>query len=244
MSVEWNPWHGCRKYSPGCQNCYVYRSDKRYGRDPSVVRKTRDFDLPLRRDRRGVYRILPGDTVYTCFTSDFFVEDADGWRSEAWEMIRRRADLSFFLITKRIVRLAECVPDDWGDGYPNVEIACTIEDQRRADERMPVYRAAPIRKKTIICEPLLGPIDLSDWLGPWVSQVAAGGESGEEARVCDYRWVLSLREQCQRAGVSFWFKQTGARFLKDGRLYQIKRAQQHKQAKKAGLDWHPVYPKR
>lgn len=243
MSVGWNLWHGCRKYSPGCQNCYVYRGDERYGRDPAVVRKTGDFDLPIRKDRHGAYKIPPGTLVYTCFTSDFFLEDADGWRGEAWRMIKRREDLSFFLITKRILRFPACVPDDWGDGYPNVSIACTVEDQQRADERLPVYRAAAIRTKAVICEPLLGPIDLSDWLGSWVSQVVAGGESGELARPCDYRWILSLRDQCRKAGVPFRFKQTGARLIKDGRLYRIPRAQQHRQAKKAGIDWDPLDPR-
>ena len=80
-------------------------------------------------------------------------------------------------------------------------------------------------------------MDLSPYLGDWVLEVIAGGESGNEARVCDYDWILDLREQCITKGVSFHFKQTGARFKKDGKYYRIKRQFQHKQARKAGIDW-------
>jgi protein gp37 len=116
----WNLWHGCRKLSPGCLNCYVYRTDEKYGRNSADVRKTRDFDLPLRASRSGG-RLPPGETVYTCFTSDFLLEDADPWRGEAWRMMRLRPDLNFLFITKRIHRLGACLPPDWGEGYENVQ---------------------------------------------------------------------------------------------------------------------------
>ena len=95
----------------------------------------------------------------------------------------------------------------------------------------------PIRHKSIICEPLLESIDFHDGLGSWCEQVTVGGESGSEARVCDYAWVLGIREQCIAANVPFHFKQTGAHFRKDGRLYNIQRNQQMKQAHKAGIDY-------
>ena len=101
--AQWNPWHGCIKISPGCLNCYVYRGDERYGRDSGIVAKTRSFDLPLRKNRRGEPKIS-GETVYTCFTSDFFLDEADAWRGEAWAMIKMRPDLNFVIITKRIHR--------------------------------------------------------------------------------------------------------------------------------------------
>ena len=60
----WNPWHGCRKISAGCLNCYVYRRDESVGRDASAVVKTADFDLPVRRDRHWAYKLQPeGRTV-------------------------------------------------------------------------------------------------------------------------------------------------------------------------------------
>lgn len=104
----WNPWHGCHKFSTGCQHCYVYRTDGKYGKDSSVVTKTEKFDLPLQQKKNKTYKIPSGNMVYTCFTSDFLVEDADEWRPEAWEMMRIRQDLHFLFITKRIDRLSAC----------------------------------------------------------------------------------------------------------------------------------------
>ena len=110
----WNLWHGCHKLSEGCRHCYVFRMDGRYGRLPDTVRKNREFDLPIQKNRNGAYKIPSGEVVYTCFTSDFFLEDADPWRADAWQMIARRQDLHFFMITKRIHRFEQCVPSDWG----------------------------------------------------------------------------------------------------------------------------------
>ena len=236
MTEEWNPWHGCHKYSEGCRNCYVYRMDARHQKDSSIVTKTQNFNLPIRKSRDGSYKIPPGSFVWTCFTSDFLLEDADAWRPEAWAMMRERSDLQFLFITKRITRFSQCLPSDWGLGYPNVHICCTAENQRAAEERLPVFREAPIQKKTIVCEPLLGPMDISPYLGPWVRQVVVGGESGLEARICDYDWVLSLREQCKAAGVAFRFKQTGYRFVKEHKLYLVQRRFQHSQARQAGIN--------
>ena len=153
-SVMWNLWHGCHKFSEGCRYCYVYRGDAKRNVDSSVVVKTKNFDLPVRTNKNGSFKIPSGTLVYTCFTSDFFVEDADAWRTEAWEMIRQRSDLHFLMITKRINRVMECLPVDWKDGYDNVTICCTVENQLCADNRLPVYRAIPIKHKIIICEPL------------------------------------------------------------------------------------------
>ena len=201
----WNLWHGCHKKSEGCQHCYVYRRDAEFEKDSNVVTKTASFNLPIRRDRQGNWKVPSGSLMWTCFTSDFFIEEADEWREDAWLMIQRRSDLHFFMITKRPERIAQCLPDDWGDG-------------------------------SIICEPLLEAIDFHDGLGSWCEQVTVGGESGRDARVCDYDWVLKIREQCIKSNVPFHFKQTGAHFRKEGRLYNIPRNQQMAQAHRAGID--------
>ncbi len=234
--AEWNPWHGCHKVSAGCQNCYMFASDAKYGRD-STPRKTATFLLPVAKNRAGGYKLEAGQEVFTCFTSDFLLEEADAWRQEAWQMIARRRDLRFLFITKRIERLPIALPGDWGEGYEHVTICTTCENQQMADRRLPVFLSLPIKHRMIICEPLLSPIDLSPYLGPQIEQVVAGGESGAGARTCRYAWVLDIREQCMRARVPFWFKQTGARFEKDGKLYRIPRRQQHSQARKAGINW-------
>ena len=139
----WNPWHGCHKISPGCLNCYVYRRDESIGKDASIVKKTGDFDLPLKRDRQGSWKLNEGP-VYTCMTSDFFLDEADPWRQDCWDVIRRRGDLDFVIITKRIHRFMDCVPPDWGDGWSNVTIIRTCENQERTDYRMPIFLALPI----------------------------------------------------------------------------------------------------
>ena len=236
-SKMWNLWHGCHKLSAGCKYCYVYRGDAKRGIDSSVVAKTKSFDLPIQKKRDGQYKILSGTTLYTCFTSDFFIEDADQWRTEAWKMMRLRNDLEFIIITKRIDRLHKTIPEDWDNGYENVTICCTVENQEMADYRIPIYKTSPIKHKIIICEPLLERINLRQYdIGSWAEQVVAGGESGKEARPCNYEWIKELHDLCETSGISFWFKQTGAKFIKDGHLYNIARQLQHSQARKAGLN--------
>lgn len=239
-SLIWNPWHGCKKYSEGCAHCYVYRRDAAVGRDAAQVTRTKDFNWPTRRRRDGAFSLPDGAHVYACMTSDFFLPEADPWRAEAWACIRARPEVSFSIITKRISRMEECLPPDWGEGYENVEIGLTCENQRRAEERMDIFLRLPIRSRFVICEPLLGPVDLAKWLDARIGEVVAGGESGPGAREMRYEWVLALREQCRRAGVGFHFKQTGANFVKDGRRFCIERALQMPQAKKAGIDIPPV----
>jgi len=207
-----------------------------YGKDSSVVSRTAGFDMPLRRRRDGSYKIAPGTTVLACFTSDFFLSDADAWRADAWRMIRERSDCNFFVITKRIDRFMVGLPDDWGDGYDNVAVGCTVECMRVADYRLRIFRQLPIKHRIIICAPLIEPLDLSHYLDrSLIEEVSVGGESGAEARVCDYDWVLGIRSQCIAAGVPFSFHQTGAKLLKDGRIYSIARKYQHSQAKRAGI---------
>ncbi len=237
----WNPWHGCHKKSPGCANCYVYRRDESIGKDAGIVTKTGDFDLPVRRDRRGEYKLRAGEgSVYSCMTSDFFLEEADPWRPEAWRMIRERTDLRFVIITKRIERFRIGLPDDWGDGWDHVTVCSTCEDQKRADERLPILLSVPIRHRYVICEPMLGEIRMERYLETGlIEKVVCGGESGPDARPCRYEWVISLREQCMKYNVPFVFKQTGAVFIKDGRTYHIERRLQMQQAKKAGIDYSP-----
>lgn len=232
----WNPWHGCVKKSEGCAHCYMYRRDESVGRDPSAIGKTSSFRQPLARDRSGAYKWRSG-TVYSCMTSDFFIEEADTWRADAWEIIRERRDLDFVVITKRPERFNVSLPSDFGDGYPNFTLCVTCENQKRADERLPILLSLPVARREIIHEPMLGRIDIRRYLGTGlISRVTCGGESGENARICDYDWILDTRKQCMENGVKFYFKQTGAHFRKDGRVYSVPRSQQLRQAAKAGID--------
>ncbi len=236
MDDGWNLWHGCRKISPGCENCYVYRHDGKYGIDSSIVKKNRDFDKPVRKNRAGEYKVKSGELLYTCFTSDFFLDSADGFRDEAWEMIKARSDVKFLFITKRITRFYECIPKDWGSGYDNCIIGCTCENRGMAEARLPIFLQAPIKHKFIVCEPLLEYVDLREYLDKSIEFVIVGGESGLDARVCDFDWVLKMSRDCAEKSIPFRFKQTGYNFIKDGKNYKIARKYQHSQAKKAGLD--------
>lgn len=235
----WNPWHGCTKISPGCKFCYVYRQDAMYGSEisSSECRKTGNFDLPRKRKRDGSYKIPSGKIIFTCFTSDFLLADADDWRGECWRMMRERSDCMFYFFTKRIDRFESCMPTDWGDGYENVMVGCTVENAQMADYRLPIFRRLPIRHKSIIVAPMLSPVDISPYLDSSIEEVSAGGESGVRARPCHYDWILDLRAQCVAKNVPFSFHQTGANFVKDGRTYVIKRCYQQSQARRAGIDF-------
>ena len=237
--ADWNPWHGCTKISPGCKYCYVYRQDEMYGSTlaSSLCRKTGAFALPMKRRRDGSYKIPPGKIVFTCFTSDFLLEDADPWRPDCWRMMRQRSDCWFYFFTKRIHRLADCLPPDWGEGYDNVLIGCTVENQDRANYRLPIFLDLPIKHRSIIASPLLERLDLSAYLDDRIEEVATGGESGVEARPCDYDWILDLRRQCVEKDIPFRFHQTGAYFIKDGRMYRVRRRHQLSQARKANIDY-------
>lgn len=235
----WNPWHGCHKISEGCRHCYVYREDAAFGTPVSTneIRKTASFNLPLRRDRRKNWKYPAGTEFALCFTSDLLIEEADGWRDEIWKIIRLRHDCSFFFFTKRIGRLAACLPDDWGEGYENVAIGCTVENQDKADLRMPVFLSLPIRHRLVVVAPMLERINLRKYLDPaMIDEVSVGGESGKYARTTDFEWIIDMHAQCLTANVPFCFHQTGSWLIKDGRRYHIPREHQHSQAMKAGLN--------
>jgi protein gp37 len=97
---------------------------------------------------------------------DFLHPAADGWRAEAWAIVRRTPHLTYQVLTKRPERLRECLPPDWGEGYPNVWLGVSVELQRWAAARIPLLTAVPARVRFLSCEPLLGPLDLRPWLGP------------------------------------------------------------------------------
>ena len=237
--VDWNPWHGCTKISDGCKYCYVYRQDEMYGSQISsqLCRKTGNFNLPIKKKRDKSYKIPPKKIIFTCFTSDFLLEDADEWRQECWDMIRTRKDCFFYFFTKRIHRFKECIPNDWGDGYDNIIVGCTVENQKMVDFRLPIFKSLPIKHKSSTVSPLLEHVDISEYLDESIEEVAVGGESGVNARPCDYDWILDIRRQCIEKDVPFRFHQTGAYFIKDGKMYRVKRGYQLVQARKANIDY-------
>lgn len=181
--ATWNPWQGCHKVSLGCKHCYMFREKKRYGRDPNVVvrSKPHTFSLPLRLKRP--------QRIFTCSWSDFFIEEADSWRQEAWEIIRRTPHLSYLILTKRMDRAAWNLPwAPWEDPWSHVWIGASVEDFAHK-HRIDSLRQIPAAGRFLSLEPLLGDLGKLDLTG--ISWVIVGGESGgppERALVekCDH----------------------------------------------------------
>lgn len=201
----WNPWMGCPKKSPGCKNCYMYRQMRQYGMDPTkVVRSKTTFYDPLRWQKKAK-ALGHTEMVFTCSWSDWFNEEADDWRQEAWGIIRQCPNLIFQILTKLSERIRDHLPDDWGKGYPNVWLGVSIENNDyvwRADD----LRNIPAAVRFVSYEPALGPLDRLDLKG--IDWVICGGESGDDFRPMDLQWARDLRDRCQQAGIAFFFKQS------------------------------------
>jgi protein gp37 len=199
----WNPWYGCHKISQGCMNCYMYRQAKQYGHAPyKVVRSKTTFKAPLRWAKKATAREL----VFSCSWSDWFIEEADEWRPEAWGIIRKTPNLTYQLLTKRPERIAGHLPSDWGAGYENVWLGVTVESQQYAT-RMNIPRAIPAKLRWVSAEPLLGPLKLNLDGYTWI---VTGGESDYLApRPADPQWFRDIRDDCAKAGVAFFHKQNG-----------------------------------
>ena len=130
----------------------------------------------------------------------------------------------------------ECIPSDWNDGYDNVVVCCTVENQKNADYKLGIFNRLPIKHKCITAQPLLEHINMEDYLDG-IELVVVGGESDYNARPLDYAWVLDLRDQCVRKNVSFEFRQCGTHFIKDGKRYKLQTKDLCSQARKAGIDF-------
>ncbi|MDO4459940.1 MAG: DUF5131 family protein [Clostridia bacterium] len=235
---RWDPWRGCHRCSEGCKFCYIHKGDAKRGIDTNIIVRSEKFDRPIERKKRsGEYKMASSE-VYTCFSSDFLLEDADEWRPHAWKIIKERSDCVFIFLTKRIERFMKCIPDDWGDGYDNVVVCCTVENQENADRKLSVFQELPIKHKQITAQPLIENIEIEKYLDG-IDAVVVGGESDRNARPLYYDWVLSIREQCIRKNVAFTFRQCGTHFIKDGKLYNLQVKDLCSQARKAGIDFIP-----
>ena len=241
--LVWNPWHGCHKHSEGCQNCYAFFLDKRYGRDTNeVARNKSGFDAPVKKDKNGNYKMPAGANIRVCMSSDFFIEEADAWRDEAWAVIRQRPDMMFSLLTKRAERIADHLPADWGEGWANVTFAVSCENQKRLDERLPYLLAVPAKHRWISLKPFIGEVNLAPYLAEGkVEWVLAGGENYLGCRPLHYEWVKAAFEECKRNNVKFTFGQTGNIFVTDGVERKIhNRTEQAVEALRTGFTWPPV----
>lgn len=208
----WNPWRGCKLISPGCAHCYMFAQQERVGLDPNVVTRTKTWTDPDRW-QRGCVQSGRQEMVFTCSWSDFFIEDADPWRPEAWAIIRRTPNLTYQILTKRPELIADRLPADWGEGYSNVWLGVSVENKRFLT-RMDTLRKISAVVRFISAEPLLQDLmpELEQHLAGF-SWVIVGGESGNgsnDFRPMSHEWARNIRDLCERRGIAFFFKQSAA----------------------------------
>ena len=235
--IEWcdhtfNPWWGCQRVSPGCEHCYAEAFDKRMGGDhwgPAATRKIASdayWKQPHAWNRKAATGIRT--RVFCASMADVFEDRPElaAPRGRLWQLISDTPHLEWLLLTKRPenadrlwARATQRVTAQVWAG--NVWLGVTVEDQQRADERIPHLLCAPAEHRFLSCEPLLGPINLDRWcfkrrgviddliFGSAIDWVIVGGESGSDARPMRPEWARAIRDQCANAGTPFFFKQWG-----------------------------------
>jgi protein gp37 len=200
----WNPWQGCHRVSAGCARCYMYSEKRRYGQDPTVVRRSKreTFNAPLR------WKEPP--LVFTCSWSDFFIADADAWRQEAWDIIRRTPHLVYQILTKRPERIHDHLPDDWGEGWANVWLGVTVETGAHLSRVMMLKEIHAVLR-FVSYEPAIGPVEFRPYLKhsgiDWLVAGCESGPGGSLGRPTHPDWLRSARDGCQENGVPFFLKQ-------------------------------------
>ncbi len=218
--IEWtkhtfNPWWGCVKVSPACKHCYAESWAKRVGSAVWGVNAERRFfgekhwAEPLQWNAAAL-AVGERDRVFCASMADVFEDRADlaWWRERLWHLIGQTPSLDWLLLTKRPELVGSMVP--WSGDWPaNVWIGTTVEDQQRADERLPHLAKLPAAVRFISAEPLLGPLSISEWLDVSLDWVITGGESGPKARPSSPTWFRDLLNQCMATDVAFHFKQWG-----------------------------------
>ncbi len=219
--IEWadhtfNPWMGCTRVSPACDNCYAaYMMDARYGRvkwgagEPRV--RTKDWRKPIKWNRD-----TPGAFVFCASLADVFDNEvSEEWRFDLFDLIADTPKLTWLLLTKRIGNVLKMTSGLDGDRAflpPNVAIGATMANQEEYDrDRMKLALVADRREIAFTFgsfEPLLGPVILDHNAPDWV---IVGGESGPNARPMNLDWARSLKRQCAELDRVFNFKQVGGR---------------------------------
>lgn len=236
-NIQWcdfsfNPWWGCEKVSPGCTNCYADTFARRVGQNvwgkdaPRRFFGDKHWQEPHKWNR-AAEKAGERHRVFCASMADVFEDRPDlaSWRERLWTLIEATPSLDWLLLTKRpenVKRLAHQAGQAVGDhGRPwpsNVWLGTTVEDQQRADERIPHLLRIPAAVRFLSVEPLLGPVDLRCHLGlapnhddlrGEIEWVIVGGESGPDARFCHPEWVRRILHDCRAAGVPFFFKQSG-----------------------------------
>lgn len=253
----WNPHKGCRKVSEECKYCYMYREMDRYkpkdpnlvkpSHDPRIVQRTKSstFYAPLNWAKNPEKHDAPfGTLIFTCSWSDFFIEEADAWRDEIWDIIRQTPQFTYQILTKRPERIKNCLPKDWGDGWDNVWLGVSVGMQKQLP-RVGILNSVPAKLRFVSIEPLLESMSIfssfgSPFLPDWMVQVyynrendlpspvrnsgihwvILGGESGNQSgkyhyRPCELEWLNRIVGNCQDINIPVFVKQLGTHLQKE-----------------------------
>lgn len=229
-----NPWVGCQAISSACDSCYAEALVKRWGGDFATRRRTAlaNWRKPLAWNKAATAAGVRRRVFCASLADAFDNKVPPEWRTDLWDLIRACPALDWQLLSKRPQNIADMLPPDWGQGWPNVWLGATVEHQTEANRRIPHLLGVPAAVRFLSCEPLLGPVDLTNiqppgaghgdahgwsavWTGnalgrPVLDWVIIGGESGPGARPTQRTWVTDLLRQCEAAEVQVFFKQIGS----------------------------------
>lgn len=212
----WNPITGCTKVSPGCKNCYAEKMAKRL-QYMGAAKYRNGFDVTIHHGSlRKPYRWKKPRMIFVNSMSDLFHEKVpDSFIIDVFNTMVENPRHTFQVLTKRPERMAKIA---WELPFSeNVWLGVSVESQKYTSR---IYSLLDVGAKVhfLSCEPLLGPLDLNPWLDE-LNWIIVGGESGPKARPMDPQWVISIRDQCEKAKVPFFFKQWGGvNKKKTGRL--------------------------
>jgi protein gp37 len=213
-----NPWIGCTKVSPGCDHCYAEVLATRYGwarwgKHPRYRTSAANWNNPRAWNADAPrFRLIHGRRrrVFCASLADVFDNRTPKeWRAELFALISTTRELDWQILTKRPQNIAKMLPTDWANGYPNVWLGTTTEDEKHYRVRWPVLSRIPAARRFISYEPAvrqLGNLAITDTLPDWI---ICGGESGYGARIMNPQWARELRDQCKTLGIPFFHKQWG-----------------------------------
>lgn len=216
--IEWtdhtfNPWIGCTKVGPGCDNCYAeHLMDTRLHRvewGPAGERSRTSpayWRKPLAWNRAAEGG--PRPRVFCASLADVFDSAVpQQWREDLFDLIRETPNLDWLLLTKRISNVNRMLPHWWGYGWPNVWIGATVVTQREAERDIPRLARIPAQVRFLSCEPLIERISLQRIDCRGVHWIIVGGESGPNARPLDPDWCQLLRCEAAEKRMAFFMKQ-------------------------------------
>lgn len=210
--ATWNIARGCTKVDEDCKYCYMYReslNNTRYN-PLKVVRTKTVFNLPL--------KLKEPSRIFTSSLTDFFHEECDAFRDEAWDIIRKCPQHTFQILTKRPERIIDHLPSDWNNGWKNVWLGTSVGHQDGIS-RLDALLNVPTKTRFLSAEPLHGGLILTGDQLVNLNWVIIGGESGNESgkyryRECSTYWINGLINQCAMWQVPVFVKQMGTHLSK------------------------------